>query len=93
MFGWGYVIEHCISLFQKEQEDRAFRTYITECLRYISENTAKTAAAMIGDGAEVKYISKPFDDILNPKPQDTRTPEEIIAKMKEKIKKIGGDTD
>lgn len=91
MFGWGYAIDHCISLFQKEQEDRAYRNYITECLRHISENTAKTAASMIGEGADVKYISMSFEDVIHPKPKDERTPEEIISHMKEKMKKIGGE--
>jgi hypothetical protein len=84
-------MDTCISLFQKEQEDRALRTYITECMRHISENTAKTASALLGENAEAKYMSVSFEDIIHPKPQDKRTPEEIILKMKEKIKKIGGE--
>ena len=71
MFGWGYVKDFCISLFQKEQEDKAVKIYYAECLRIISENTAK-----MSDGS---YITAKFADIINPKPVDKRTGEEIAA--------------
>lgn len=39
LYGKGYVIEHCISLFQKYQEEKAYRIYVTDCLKTIVENT------------------------------------------------------
>ncbi len=30
----------CISLFQKEQKEKAYKIYVTECLRMIAQNTA-----------------------------------------------------
>lgn len=39
MFGKGYVIEHCISLFSKKQIEKAYRIYVTDCLKAIAENT------------------------------------------------------
>ena len=78
MFGWGYVKDFCISLFQKEQEDKAVKIYYAECLRIISENTAK-----IGGGS---YITVKLDDILNPKQVENRTGEEIAADI---IKRAG----
>ena len=71
MFGWGYVKDFCISLFQKEQEDKAVKIYYAECLRIISENSAK----MVGGS----YMKAKFTDIINPKPVDKRTGEEIAA--------------
>ena len=68
----------CISLFQKEQEDKAVRIYYAECLRVITENTAK-----MGGGS---YISAKLADIINPKPVDNRTGEEIAADI---IKRAG----
>ena len=92
MFGWVYVIETCISLFQKEKENRAYQIYVTECLRIITENTAKTAALMVGNGdEEIRYITASFEDMLNPKPRDERTAEEIISDIKTKLQKIGGE--
>lgn len=78
MFGWGYAKETCISLFQKEQEDKAVKIYYAECLRIIAENTAK-----IGGGS---YITVKLDDILNPKQIENRTGEEIAADI---IKRAG----
>ena len=78
MFGWGYVKDFCISLFQKEQEDKAVRIYYAECLRIIAENTAK-----MGGGS---YITVKLDDILNPKQVENRTGEEIAADI---IKRAG----
>lgn len=78
MFGWGYVKDFCISLFQKEQEERAIKIYYGECLRTISENTAK-----FGGGS---YIEIKLHDLLNPKPEDNRTKEEIIEGIREKLK-------
>lgn len=40
LLGSGYVIDHCISAFSKEQEEKAFRIYLTDALKVISENTA-----------------------------------------------------
>lgn len=78
MFGWGYVKDLCISLFQKEQEDKAVKFYFAECLRIITENTAK-----IGSGS---YITAKLSDIVNPKPVEKRTGEEIAADI---IKRAG----
>lgn len=70
--------DFCISLFQKEQEDKAVKNYYAECLRIITENTAK-----IGGGS---YIVAKLSDIINPKPVDNRTGEEIAADI---IKRAG----
>ena len=63
--------DFCISLFQKEQEDKAVKIYYAECLRVITENTAK-----MGGGS---YITAKLADIINPKPVEKRTGEEIAA--------------
>ena len=70
--------DFCISLFQKEQEDKAVKIYYAECLRIITENTAK-----IGGGA---YITVKLADILNPKQVENITGEEIAADI---IKRAG----
>ena len=70
--------DFCISFFQKEQEDKAVKIYYAECLRIITENTAK-----IGGGS---YITVKLDDILNPKQVENRTGEEIAADI---IKRSG----
>jgi len=36
IFGRGYVIEHCISSFQKQNEVLTYRVYVTDLLRALS---------------------------------------------------------
>ena len=52
----------------------AYRIYVTECLRIMTENTAKQSES----GGS--YINKPFADLIGSnKPKDERTADEIIA--------------
>lgn len=67
----------CISLFQKEQEEKAVKIYYAECLRAISENTAKFCGG--------SYIQAKLQDILDPKPTDNRTADEIIDGIRKKL--------
>ena len=78
MFGWGYAKETCISLFQNEQEEKAVKIYYAECLRIMTENTAK-----MGGGS---YIEAKLQDILDPKPVDNRTADDIIEGIRNKLK-------
>ena len=64
-------MRYAVARYQSQQRDLAYRIYISDCLRIISENTAK-----IGGGS---YIAAKFADIINPKPVDNRTGEEIAA--------------
>ena len=64
-------MRYAIARYQSQQRDLAYRIYVTDCLRIISENTAK-----MGGGS---YITAQFADIINPKPVDDRTGEEIAA--------------
>lgn len=67
----------CISLFQKEQEEKAVKIYYAECLRIMTENTAK-----MGGGS---YIEAKLQDILDPKPVDNRTANDIIEGIRKKL--------
>ena len=71
-------MRYAMARYQSQQRDLAYRIYVTDCLRIISENTAK-----MGGGA---YITAKFADIINPKPADDRTGEEIAADI---IKQAG----
>ena len=71
-------MRYAMARFNHHQRDLAYRIYVTDCLRIISENTAKT-----GGGS---YITAKFSDIINPKPVDNRTGEEIASDI---IKQAG----
>ena len=70
--------DFCISLFQKDHEEKAVKIYFPECFRVITENTAKMSGG--------SYISAKLSDIINPKPVDNRNGEEIAADI---IKRAG----
>ena len=71
-------MRYAMARFNQHQRDFAYRIYVTDCLRIITENTAK-----MGGGS---YITAKFADIINPKPTDNRTGEEIAADI---IKRAG----
>ena len=64
-------MRYAIARFNHHQRDLAYRIYVTDCLRIISENTAKICGG--------SYITAKFADIINPKPVDNRTGDEIAA--------------
>ena len=71
-------MRYAMARYQSQQRDLAYRIYVSECLRIISENTAK-----MGGG---NYITVKLADIINPKPVDNRPVEEIAADI---IKRAG----
>ena len=90
MFGWGYAKDLCISLFQNEQdrkERKAAEIYISENLMIIGENMAKLVAISSGGKVDASYIDVKLSDILNPKPVDNKTAEEIIDGIRKKLNK------
>lgn len=62
-----------LSEYKREQKQEAFRIYVTEALRIMTENTAKYAG---GSMIQVKYY-----DIINQKSQreETKNGDEIVA--------------
>ena len=71
-------MRYAMARYQSQKRDLAYRIYVADCLRIISENTANMV-----DGS---YITAKFADIINPKPVDNRTGEEIAADI---IKRAG----
>lgn len=75
--GSGYVIDHCISALIVEREEKRDRTvlnnYVTDCLKIITENTARSA--MSGGS----YISNRYAEIVDPAPKEPdKSAEDIV---------------
>ena len=67
-------MRYVVSKYKEQQKEMAYRIYVTECLRLMTENTAKQSES----GGS--YINKPFADVIGSnKPKDERTADEIIA--------------
>ena len=61
-------------------ENEVWRKYTARCLRLVTENTA----GMVNG----KLISVEYEDIINPKPEENRSADEIINNIKNKIDKM-----
>ena len=71
-------MRYAIARYQSQQRDLAYRIYVSECLRMISENAAS--------GGGRSYMVVKFEDVINPKQVENRTGEEIAADI---IKRAG----
>lgn len=68
----------CISLFKKER----CTFYIAECLRMITENTAKSVGG--------SYITARLEDIFYPQPVEEKSADDIIGGIRRKIDTMRG---
>ena len=73
IFGREYVVEHCISAFKILQEEKVFKIYVTDALKAMGEG---------------KRLADRYADIIIPKKEDTRDPEEIKASIMDKLHRI-----
>ena len=71
-------MRYATARFNQHQRDLAYRIYVTDCLRMATENTAKMSQGY--------YTASRFYDIINPKPVDNRSGNEIAADI---IKRAG----
>lgn len=67
----GALIPMLLARLQKDGEREMLGHYIANGLKMLTENTAKIAGG--------SYLALSYGDIINPKPQDTRTGDEIAA--------------
>ena len=63
-----------------DAENELWRKYTARCLRLMTENSA----GMVNG----KYMTVEYEDIINPKPEEKRSADEIINGIKNKIDKM-----
>lgn len=68
------------AILKRDAEAAAYRIYITDVLKNISENTARYAGG--------SYIKVRYADIINPPKEEKRTADEIIDHMKKKLASV-----
>ena len=78
MMGRRYVIDFCISSFKQRQKDLIYKIYVTDALKAIVFNSGHMDKSI--------ELNKRFYELINPQKEDTRTPEEIIAHIKKKLR-------
>ena len=70
-------------IMQRQNEQSAFRNYMAMCAFNVNEIIAKRYG-----GA---YMTTKYHDLVNPPKEETRTSEEVINGIKEKLNALGGD--
>ena len=78
-------MRYAIARYQSQQRDLAYRIYVADCLRIVTENTAKTVHALTDGRAEVHVMGIRFADVLENKPVDNRTADDIIEGIRKKL--------
>lgn len=73
-------MRYAVSKINSNQRDIAYQVYVTDALQAISKNVEPVGRC--------GYIEKRYWDVIHPKPEDTRTAEEIIEHMKKKLARI-----
>jgi hypothetical protein len=78
------VVDHCVAAFNTYQQEREFRTYLTDALKAIAENTSRyilpglvevnAGTVMAFRWAAPTQPEKPAEE----KPEDERSCEEIV---------------
>lgn len=72
------------SLIKQRVEEKAYREYVTICAYNINEILAKQFSG--------GYVAVKYSDIIDPKPVDTRTAEDIKAEVCAAIRRcVGGE--
>ena len=74
--GKSYVIENYIAFFRKEMHERAYKIYVTDALQLLTKKF----------GGE--YLKNRFYDVIEPHIEETRTAEEVIADIRDKITRL-----
>lgn len=90
LLGRDYVIDHCISRLNLEAENQLYRTYVTDSLKTIMENTAYLTRK--GKALSARYVDI-LNNMKNPNTQNSvdeqQRAEETIEKMKNRLDALG----
>ena len=65
------MIDHCVVEFKRESKERSYQVYVTGTLKMIAESVSR-----YGGGS---YPVQTWTEIIEPKPVDTRTGNEIVS--------------
>jgi hypothetical protein len=78
--GKRYIIDYCIASLKKKRENKAFKTYVTDALKAIADNTA--------GGEQRHYMSVRWVEMIEPQIEPEKSPEEQAAEIIAHMKKV-----
>ena len=86
IIGRGYVIDHCVSLFNSRTRERLYREYVTTTLKVLNDNFAKQFGGNV--------MSMNYSDLFVSDNEDTRTGDEIARDIIKRANlKVKGQSD
>lgn len=68
------------ALLRRQMQQKVYQSYTADCLKFIAENTTRYAGG--------SYPKTRYAEIVDPAPEESRTEEEIISSIRERISKI-----
>lgn len=71
-----------------DYEEAVYRQYMATLLRLTTENYANAVNALSQGQIEASYITVDYSELINPKPVDNRSADDIISNIKNKIDKM-----
>lgn len=75
-------MRYVVAKAEQQAEDKAYRIYVTDGLKMIAENTQRFAGG--------SRFERRFWDVIKKVPEETRTSDEIIQGIRDKISLLGG---
>lgn len=73
---------------KSDDEESVYRQYMAKLMRFTTENSANSVTALSGGQISAYYLNIDYNDLINPKPVDNRSADEIIGNIKEKIQNM-----
>jgi hypothetical protein len=79
IFGDEYISQHVLSYIKRDAQHRVFTNYVAEGVRILTENSAKNGG---------HYLTAKYSDLISPRTEPEETSEQIINRMKGKIRNL-----
>lgn len=69
-------------------EEAVYKQYMATLLRLATEHSANSVSVLSQGQIESSYITVDYSELINPKPVDNRSADDIISNIKNKIDKM-----
>ena len=81
VLGRDYIVDHLTEFMRKYRHKRLYERYVTDGIYAISKTVSHAFSGT--------SLVERFEDIINPPKEETRTADEIITKITDKLKAMG----
>ena len=86
--GRAYLIQHCTYVYNNKQEKRAFEIYVSDRIKAVNDSIASVFG---GNTSASRYIDI-LERMMNVHPEDSRTAEQIISSISNKLERLNNES-